>query len=131
MPFSPTAVRSAKEKVRATATNPFAQEAAPPLAGRSKPIDHVLGDAGLSDLKGELEQFAMKCGALHSGLSSLIRRTALPFKSKTNSGTVPHGCAGRCGVCNEAADCLPNDCASACRKGAICLCGGGQRVWHG
>jgi hypothetical protein len=35
------------------------QEGAPPLAGRSRPFDHVLGDAGLSDLEAKLEQFAM------------------------------------------------------------------------
>jgi len=35
------------------------QEGEPPLAGRSMPFDHVLGDAGLSDLKAELEQLAM------------------------------------------------------------------------
>ena len=35
------------------------QEGAPPLAGRSRSLDHVLGDAGLSELKAELEQLAM------------------------------------------------------------------------
>jgi hypothetical protein len=35
------------------------QESTPSLAGRSSPLDHVLGDARLSDLKPKLEQFAM------------------------------------------------------------------------
>jgi hypothetical protein len=35
------------------------QESAPSLAGRSSPLDHVVGDARLCDLKPELEQFAM------------------------------------------------------------------------
>src|SRR5467141_1718697 len=35
------------------------QEGPPSLAGRSPPFDHVLGDAGLRDLKPELEQFAV------------------------------------------------------------------------
>src|SRR6266478_5708475 len=35
------------------------QESPPPLAGRPPPFDHVLGDAGLRDLKPELEQFAV------------------------------------------------------------------------
>ena len=37
----------------------IAQEGEPPLRGRSTSLDHVLGDAGLSDLKAELEQLAM------------------------------------------------------------------------
>jgi hypothetical protein len=36
-----------------------AQEGEPPLRGRSTSLGHVLGDAGLSDLKAELEQLAM------------------------------------------------------------------------
>jgi len=36
-----------------------AQEGPPPLAGRPPSFDHVLGDAGLRDLKPELEQFAV------------------------------------------------------------------------
>src|SRR6202050_5567887 len=36
-----------------------AQEGPPSLAGRPPPFDHVLGDAGLRDLKPELEQFAV------------------------------------------------------------------------
>src|SRR5260221_4931163 len=35
------------------------QESAPSLAGRSSPLDHVLGNARLSDFKPKLEQFAM------------------------------------------------------------------------
>jgi hypothetical protein len=35
------------------------QECSPSLAGRPPPIDHVLGDARLRDLKPELEQFAV------------------------------------------------------------------------
>src|SRR6202142_4013867 len=35
------------------------QEGPPSLAGRRPPFDHVLGDAGLRDLKSELEQFAV------------------------------------------------------------------------
>src|SRR3977135_2628144 len=36
------------------------QEGAPsPLRGRSASLDHILRDAGLSDLKAELEQLAM------------------------------------------------------------------------
>src|SRR6187200_3205376 len=36
-----------------------AQEGAPPRGGRSASLDHILRDAGLSDLKAELEQLAM------------------------------------------------------------------------
>src|ERR1700679_1072397 len=36
-----------------------AQEGPPSLAGRPPPFDHVLGHAGLRDLKPELEQFAV------------------------------------------------------------------------
>jgi hypothetical protein len=35
------------------------QEGTPPLSGRPGPLDHVLGDARLRDLKAELEQLAM------------------------------------------------------------------------
>src|SRR6478735_7398536 len=35
------------------------QEAAPPRGGRSVSLDHILRDAGLSDLKAELEQLAV------------------------------------------------------------------------
>src|ERR1700739_1365233 len=35
------------------------QEGPPSLAGRRPPLDHVLGDARLRDLKPELEQFAV------------------------------------------------------------------------
>ena len=35
------------------------QESAPSLAGRSSPLDHVLGNTRLSDLKPKLEQLAM------------------------------------------------------------------------
>jgi hypothetical protein len=35
------------------------QESAPSLAGRSSPLDHVLGNARLSDLKPKHERFAM------------------------------------------------------------------------
>jgi hypothetical protein len=35
------------------------QESASSLAGRSSPLDHVLGNARLSDFKPKLEQFAM------------------------------------------------------------------------
>src|ERR1700757_3533080 len=35
------------------------QEGPPSLARRPPPFDHVLGDAGLRDLKPELEQFAV------------------------------------------------------------------------
>src|SRR3981189_1773621 len=35
------------------------QEAAPPRGGRSASLDHVLRDAGLSDLKAEFEQLTM------------------------------------------------------------------------
>src|SRR6202008_1716738 len=35
------------------------QEGAPPLAWRPTPLHHVFGDAGLSDGKAELEQFAV------------------------------------------------------------------------
>src|SRR6202048_4413213 len=37
----------------------IAREGSPTLAGRSPPFDHVLGDAGLRDLKPKLEQFAV------------------------------------------------------------------------
>ena len=37
----------------------IAQEGAPSLTWRSTPLDHVLGNAGLRDLKPELEQFAV------------------------------------------------------------------------
>src|SRR6202034_3643459 len=36
-----------------------AQKGPPSLAGRPPPFDHVFGDAGLRDLKPELEQFAV------------------------------------------------------------------------
>ncbi|MGB6558658.1 MAG: hypothetical protein WBE96_14815, partial [Pseudolabrys sp.] len=36
-----------------------AKKGAPPLARQTMPLDHVLGDAQLRDLKPELEQFAM------------------------------------------------------------------------
>ena len=36
-----------------------AQEGAPSKGGRSASLDHILRDAGLSDLKAELEQFVM------------------------------------------------------------------------
>src|SRR5207249_11346753 len=48
------------------------QEGAPALGRRSRSLDHVLRDAGLSDLKAELEPWMR--GAPHSGLSTLIRR---------------------------------------------------------
>jgi len=35
------------------------QEGSPFLARRSKALDHVLGDAGLGDLKPELEEFSV------------------------------------------------------------------------
>src|SRR5712671_1323561 len=35
------------------------QEGAPSLGGRSASLDHILRDAGLSDLKAEFEQLAM------------------------------------------------------------------------
>ena len=35
------------------------QEGAPPRGGRSPSLDHILRDAGLSDLKAELEQLAV------------------------------------------------------------------------
>jgi hypothetical protein len=35
------------------------QEGAPPRGGRSASLDHILRDAGLSDLKAELEQLAV------------------------------------------------------------------------
>src|SRR5258707_14717338 len=35
------------------------QEGAPPRGGRSASFDHILRDAGLSDLKAELEQLAV------------------------------------------------------------------------
>jgi hypothetical protein len=35
------------------------QEGPPSLVGRPPPFDHVLGDAGLRDLKPELKQFAV------------------------------------------------------------------------
>src|SRR6185503_1847498 len=35
------------------------QEGAPPRGGRSASLDHILCDAGLSDLKAELEQLAV------------------------------------------------------------------------
>ena len=35
------------------------QEGAPPRGGWAASLDHILRDAGLSDLKAELEQFAM------------------------------------------------------------------------
>ena len=37
----------------------IAQEGAPSLAWRPTPLDHVLGDARLRDLKPELEQLAV------------------------------------------------------------------------
>jgi hypothetical protein len=50
-----------------------AQEGAPPLARRTMPLDHVLGDARLRDLKPE--QFApWMRGAPQCGFSMLIRR---------------------------------------------------------
>ena len=52
----------------------IAQEGAPSLTWRSTPLDHILGHAGLRDLKPELEQFAVDRGAPHSGFSTLIRR---------------------------------------------------------
>jgi hypothetical protein len=73
-----------------------AQKGEPPLRGCPISLDHVLGDAGLRDLKAKLEQFAMdawrasvdttarlwdaeggkevQSAAPHSGLSTLIRR---------------------------------------------------------
>src|SRR3981081_3821862 len=39
------------------------QEGAPSRGGRSASLDHILRDAGLSDLKAELEQLAMDCAA--------------------------------------------------------------------
>jgi hypothetical protein len=38
------------------------QEGAPSLGGRPGSLDHVLRDAGLSDLKAEFEQLAMDAG---------------------------------------------------------------------
>src|SRR2546423_42190 len=49
------------------------QECGPPLRGRPSSLDHVVGDAGLSDLKAELEQMDAR-RTPRSGLSTLIRR---------------------------------------------------------
>jgi hypothetical protein len=38
------------------------QEGTPSLGRRSTSLDHVLRDAGLSDLEAELEQFTMDAG---------------------------------------------------------------------
>jgi hypothetical protein len=46
----------------------------PSLGRRTASLDHILRDAGLSDLKAELEQLAVDARAPHSGLSTLIRR---------------------------------------------------------
>src|ERR1700686_54162 len=47
------------EQVHGGNVRVVAQEGPPSLAGRRPSFDHVLGDAGLRDLKPELEQFAM------------------------------------------------------------------------
>ena len=65
------------------------QEGAPPRGGRSASLDHILRDAGLSDLKAELEQLAAR-GAPHSGLSTLIRRMSAR-RSASICGRPPRG----------------------------------------
>ncbi|MGB8124050.1 MAG: hypothetical protein WCF50_10135, partial [Pseudolabrys sp.] len=50
------------------------QEGAPSLTWRSMPLDHVLSNAGLRDLKPELEQFIVDTRCSQSGFSMLIRR---------------------------------------------------------
>jgi hypothetical protein len=50
------------------------QEGPPSMTGRPSPLDRVLGDARLRDLKPELEQFAWLRGAPQSGFSTLIHR---------------------------------------------------------
>jgi hypothetical protein len=45
-----------------------AKKGAPSLARQTMPLDHVLGDARLRDLKPELEQFAMDARRGTAGL---------------------------------------------------------------
>ena len=82
-----------------------AQEGAPSLAWRSMPLDHVLGNARLRDLKPELEQFAMdaRCAPqrvldahppdqraqLRANLRPPSPRTRLPAPVPTKAGPMP------------------------------------------
>src|SRR6202051_673843 len=82
-----------------------AQEGPPSLAGRPPPFDHVLGDAGLRDLKPELEQFAVNAwrtpkrilhahppdqrAQLRVDLRSPSQRARLPTPVAAKAGPVP------------------------------------------
>jgi hypothetical protein len=81
------------------------QEGPPSLAGLPRPFDHVLGDAGLRDLKPELEQFAVNAwrtpkrilyahppdqrAQLRVDLQSPSQWARLPTPVATKTGPVP------------------------------------------
>src|SRR5580704_5457634 len=81
------------------------QEGSPSLAGRPPPFDHVLGDAGLRDLKPELEQFAVdawrapkrifdahppdQCAQLRVDLRSPSQRARLPTPVAAKASPMP------------------------------------------
>jgi hypothetical protein len=88
-----------------------AQEGSPSLAGRPPSFDHVLGDAGLRDLKPELEQFAVHAwrtpkrvlhahpadqrAQLRFDLRSPSQWKRLPTPVAAKAGPVPtHECLG-------------------------------------
>src|SRR5258706_10411862 len=81
------------------------QEGAPALGRRSTSLDHVLRDAGLSDLEAELEQLAMdarrspqrivnahppdQCAQSHVDLRSTSKGTGFPPAVPTEAGPMP------------------------------------------
>src|SRR5579864_334462 len=83
----------------------IAQEGPPFLAGWSSPLDHVLGDARLRDLKPELEKFAVdarrapkrvvhahppdQCALVRLDLRPTSRRARLPAPIMAKAGPVP------------------------------------------
>ena len=82
-----------------------AQKGEPSLRGRSISLDYILGDAGLSDLKSELEQFAVNAwrapkrvfdahppdqrAQLRVDLRSPSQWARLPTPVATKTGPVP------------------------------------------
>ena len=82
-----------------------AQEGAPSRGGRSASLDHILRDAGLSDLKAELEQFAMdarrspqrivnahppdQSAQVRVDLRSASKGTGFPTPIPAEAGSVP------------------------------------------
>src|SRR5712691_12260209 len=81
------------------------QERAPSLGGRPGSLDHVLRDAGLSDLKAEFEQLAMDTGGapqwivsahpsdqraqFRIDLRSASKRAGFPPPVSTEAGSMP------------------------------------------